>query len=649
MIHVVGIQVEKIQSYIFQRLDDLRSGMQNDAKALTTIVDASENVSANIMSEIVSGYAIDKKILKASGKIIFVTSLSEKDCSDIFKKLFEWAYIKYDGNVFLNYVFKEYDNLNEMEIISEITKEFKGNKAKNTVIRENRELLFSFTELNESDIGRNLKEVNSVFAKNLDDLVTENAPNKVESTNGKIAVVKADIDGLGETFANIKEYENYNKLSKILDGIINNDSFAERVKTGNDLQGKIFPFYVAGDDIFYAVTIDGMLDSVEIIKNMISEINDEIERLDKVKKMSISIGVSFVNNHMPLRYYRDMVEKELLKIKKCMIHKNKNEFKSILGLSISGNCFFVYAKSDQERIDAFSKLKDEVNVLNWIRNKKVDVGSYLNKMLLALENSNSDTEKFNMALYWLLPFIQNSTESKLESMMKYYFLSHLLTGKKPCEPLFDEKKVSKCLIPKLKLLLILTDKRYIGKVSEPVSNCLTEVRTEKFCKEFKSAMFDEPIRHLYEKNKGYIKTFEEESSKEHKLRNIKPSTFIRAKKPVKQGEEGSSEEHKLRDIKPSTFIRAKKLVEQGKEELIGELLINNNNKGESISNNSKREHKYEKKVKSLLQKCSSYNWLDPLILIYKYSNEKMKFEQYGSHSGYFDDIIECMEGKNVHD
>lgn len=111
--------------------------------------------------------------------------------------------------------------------------------------------------------------------------------------------------------------------------------------------------------------------------------------------------------------------------------------------------------------------------------------SYLNKMLLALENSNSDTEKFNMALYWLLPFIQNSTESKLESMMKYYFLSHLLTGKKPCEPLFDEKKVSKCLIPKLKLLLILTDKRYIGKVSEPVSNCLTEVRTEKFCKEFK--------------------------------------------------------------------------------------------------------------------------------------------------------------------
>lgn len=621
MIHVVGIQVEKIQSYIFQRLDDLRSGMQNDAKALATIVDASENVSANIMSEIVSVYAIDKKILKASGKIIFVTSLSEKDCSDIFKKLFEWAYIKYDGNVFLNYIFKEYDNLNEMEIISEITKEFKGNKAKNTVIRENRELLFSFTELNASDIGRNFREVKSVFAKNLDDLVTENVPNKVESTNGKIAVVKADIDGLGETFANIKEYKSYNKLSKILDEIINNDSFAKRVETGNDLQGKIFPFYVAGDDIFYAVTIDAMLDSVEIIKNMISDINSKIEGIGKIKKMSISIGVSFVNNHMPLRYYRDMVEKELLKIKKCMIDKNKNKFKSILGLSISGNCFFVYAKSDQERIDAFSKLKDEVNVLNWIRNKKVDVGSYLNKMLLALENSNSDTEKLNMALYWLLPFIQNSTESKIESMMKYYFLSHLLPGKKPCEPLFDEKRVSKCLIPKLKLLLILTDKRYIGKVSEPVSNRLTEVRTEKFYKKFKSTMFDEPIRHLYEKNKEYIKTFEK----------------------------GSSEEHKLRDIKPSTFIRAKKLVEQGKEELIGELLINNNNKGESTNNNSKREHKYEKKVKSLLQKCSSYNWLDPLILIYKYSNEKMKFEQYGSHSGYFDDIIECMEGKNVHD
>lgn len=92
MIHVVGIQVEKIQSYIFQRLDDLRSGMQNDAKALTTILDASENVSANIMRKIVSEYEIDKKILKASGKIIFVTSLV-LNSNMIFNYLFKSSYM----------------------------------------------------------------------------------------------------------------------------------------------------------------------------------------------------------------------------------------------------------------------------------------------------------------------------------------------------------------------------------------------------------------------------------------------------------------------------------------------------------------------------------------------------------------------------
>ena len=95
----------------------------------------------------------------------------------------------------------------------------------------------------------------------------------------------------------------------------------EHNDNGDKLIKKMVPFYVAGDDIFYAVRIDALFDSIIILSTLIKEINEEL----KIKQsnsnnieLSIAIGVAFVNNHQPIRYYRQIVEKELSKAKKSM-------------------------------------------------------------------------------------------------------------------------------------------------------------------------------------------------------------------------------------------------------------------------------------------------------------------------------------------
>lgn len=643
MVYVVGIEVEKIQSYIFQRFDDLKSSSQHDNKELLTIMESSKRVSQDIMGEIKTKYMVKKDdiIMESSGKIIFITKLSEKESRCRFNELFKSTYKEYDGNIFLNYAFKKSSYLEKIKFIKDISKGFKSNESKSIVIKENKDLLFNFTELDEKEIIGSSSNKSKIFAKNLDALVTENIKNENKSTDGKIAIVKADLDGLGKTFENINTYKCYTRFSELLKKEINMENFEKKIESVKYLKGKIFPFYIAGDDLFYAVTIDGLLDSIKIIKNIITDINKETKEMSEIKKISVSIGAIFTNNHMPLRYYRDMVEKELLSAKKMMVEKNmmkekasnnksKNELNAILGVSISGNNFFVYnGEKGKGQSDGLSKFIDEINELNWIRNECIELGSHLNNMLLAIESENSNNKKLNMALYYLLPNMQNSNKSQLENLVKYYFLSKIVEDKhrnkkNRKERLFDCRKVSEILIPRLKLILILTDSRYIDIVKKPSSERLFGGEYKKqFYKKFKSTMFNKPINHLIEKNKlsNYINLFIEKENK--KINNGKKTIQI----------------YKTVDCSASTFIRAKKLVEQNKKELLVNLFINSIQKNDK-DNSEKTEINYTidlrvEEFKKIIKECSNYDWLDILILIYKYNDERIKFKQYKSYEEYF--------------
>lgn len=69
-----------------------------------------------------------------------------------------------------------------------------------------------------------------------------------ESTDGKIAVVKADINNMGKIFSEINDYGNYSKLSRLLVDKISIKFFKisiDHYKKSN-LKGKILPLYIEG-------------------------------------------------------------------------------------------------------------------------------------------------------------------------------------------------------------------------------------------------------------------------------------------------------------------------------------------------------------------------------------------------------------------
>ena len=98
---------------------------------------------------------------------------------------------------------------------------------------------------------------------------------------------------------------------------------------------------------------------------MINEINqklDEIQNKANKIELSISVGVVFVNNHQPIRYYRQMVEEELSSVKKDM-KKNKS-FNSVVGVSIAKNLFYIYKDEfGYGESDGFFRFCNEVREL----------------------------------------------------------------------------------------------------------------------------------------------------------------------------------------------------------------------------------------------------------------------------------------------
>ena len=120
---VVALAVEKVQKYIFQIIDN----NQADEKTLKNIISASNDVAKDILKEIALKFGLEEntqsgegdKILWISGKVIFFTTLSEKDIQNKLRELYQKVYLDYQGQIFLNYVVFSRADMNEMAILRE--------------------------------------------------------------------------------------------------------------------------------------------------------------------------------------------------------------------------------------------------------------------------------------------------------------------------------------------------------------------------------------------------------------------------------------------------------------------------------------------------------------------------------------------------
>ena len=632
----IAIAVEKVQRYIFQVIDK----NQADEKMLRNIISASDNVAKNILKEIETEFNLndqqsgDKdKILWISGKVVFRSEQPEEEIKIKLKRLYQKIYADYQGDIFLNYVafsIPDYKKDN-MEILRQAERLLKESTTKSQVIKDNSEVLFSFKELDSKYPNQLFEDKNdkNVFLTNMDDLVVSDINHETDSSDGKIAVVKADINNLGRIMKEINDnYNTYLQVSKLLSKKISMYTLSKMVinskQPEEELEKTILPFYVAGDDIFYAVRINALFESIKVLHNMIKDINQELKEIQGESgkiELSIAIGAVFVNNHQPIRYYSQMVEKELSVAKKNM--KEQKSLNSVVGISMAGNLFYIYKEGlGHGENDGFFRFCNEVGELKEMMEEKIFTRTSLHNLLMNLETEKDKDKQMLYALYYLKPNLRTgdigNTQENKELYFKYYLLSHLVEekrdGKNGDERYFVPEKIDDILIPKLKLILLFLKEKYSDKFGKAKIKKYIVLQNEADVavqKRISHVMFDEPINHILEvieKN------------------NIESMIF---KKYIK-----GKVFYKNANFDISMFFRAKKMIESGKKEQVKvmfsrySLTINSQEGSEAGKDNQEKENVHRLSFDDIdfaerIEKISDTKWLDRLILLYQYNQQRI--------------------------
>lgn len=609
----IAIAVEKVQRYIFQVIDE----NQADEKTLRNIISASNDVARSILKEIEIEFNLDdqqagdkNKILWISGKVVFLSEQTKEEIKIKLKRLYQKIYVDYQGNIFLNYVAFAIpdDKKDNIEILRRAERLLKESTTKSQVIKDNSEVLFSFRELDSkcpNYLFEDKKEEN-VFLTNMDDLVVLDENHETDSSDGKIAIVKADINNLGSIMKEINDdYKKYLQVSKLLSRKISIDNLSkmvikskkngnysieqgcEKAESGEILKKSILPFYVAGDDIFYAVRITALFESIKVLHNMIKDINQELKEIQGESgkiEMSIAIGVVFVNNHQPIRYYSQMVEKELSVAKKNM--KEQKSLNSAVGISMAGNLFYIYKEGlGYGENDGFFRFCNEVVELKEIMEEKIFTRTSLHNLLMNLETEKDKDKQMLYALYYVKPNLRTgdigNTQENKELYFKYYLLSNLVEAKgdekNKNERYFVPERIDDILIPKLKLILLLLEEQYCDKYEDfeaekfsykyiiPLDK--TAVTDQK--RRMRSVMFHKPINYILKvvgKNNIENMFFKKHTQGKvlYKSANFDTSIFFRAKKLI---ESDKKEQVKIMFSRYNSIINSKKgnEIEEGQE------------------------------------------------------------------------------------
>ena len=657
----IAIAVEKVQRYIFQVIDK----NQADEKTLRNIISASNDVAKSILKEIEIEFNLNdqqsgdrNKILWISGKAVFLSEQPEAEIKIKLKRLYQKIYADYQGNIFLNYVAFSIpdDKKDNMEILRKAERLLKESATKSQVIKDNSEVIFSFKELdnkNQNQLFENKKEEN-VFLTNMDDLVVLDENHETDSSDGKIAIVKADINNLGRIMKEINhDYDKYLQVSKLLSEKISIYNFREMVikgkkfekdtidqkgekaEVGEMLKMTILPFYVAGDDIFYAVRINALFESIKVLHNMIKEINQELNKIQGKYgeiELSIAIGVVFVNNHQPIRYYSQMVEEELSVAKKNM--KEKKSLNSVVGISMAGNLFYIYKESlGHGENDGFFRFCTEIGELKEMMEKKIFTRTSLHNLLINLETEKDKDRQMLYALYYLKPNLRigdiGNTEENKELYFKYYLLSNLVEAKddekNKNERYFVPERIDDILIPKLKLILLLLKEQYCDKYEDFEAEKfsykyiipLDKMSVTDQKRRMRSVMFHKPINYILKvvgKNNIENMFFKKHTQGKvlYKSANFDTSIFFRAKKLI---ESDKKEQVKIMFSRYNSIINSKKGndIEEGKEKNLSV------QEKENVHRLAFDDVDFAKRI----EKVSGTEWLDRLILLYQYNQQRI--------------------------
>lgn len=604
---IVGVTIDKIQNYLYYTLNSKIQESQNDDGTLQAVVQTSEFVSTDFSQKIKQAFPEEGNppLLDCSGKYIFTSTQDELTIRDKLNELFQEYYLNTDGQLLIKFVCLPYqEQKNKVDSIKCVNGALKKSQCLNKIIEENQATLFQFPKRdneNTKDQQKRAEKEYPAFAKNINDLASEDE--QINQNHFRIAVIKADFDGMGALLGGLQSYEVYKKISDLLSEYVSIDKLHKytkkvRRKVKFDIESghanydesdsippfKVYPLYVAGDDIFFAVRIEHVFNGIELCRQLLQKLD---KKLSTYPRLSLSIGVELTFNREPLRYYYERVSQQLDNAKKsvvCLEPKmeedseiNNEEF-STLKVSFNGTIFLEVIneqKQKQKRENIYKANPDMENLYSFtqeiyrmnraikaiIKERKDDLAGkrffYTLLQKLTDENLKRDEQKYkNTLLYHLLPQTWE-TGTTDEQNAEFELLVPLIEriskkrAHKNIKDLVFETEELKALENYVRLMVLCSDPRFKILVFSHSKD-----KGQKTLKKKGAAiLINRSMRYLYDQS---LRT---ENSNQLRELFIQPDTYD----VPKDGNKNATQKiavYRTLNIGTSTFYRLKKMEQQ---------------------------------------------------------------------------------------
>lgn len=586
--YVVAVSIDKVQTFLYEVLYSGVQDKQTNSGTLSTIIESSQMISGQFYKDIgIEGDGpfagcIDEPLLTTSGNCVFITSLSESKISNKLDEIFKKYYTKYSGQLLVKYTYfplaslplpsqGEDEEFYKLYAIKESKRRLREDACLNQIIERNQDLLFKFLKLETESAGSIAKSPSeweidySAFSQTINKLYDEQ---DAENENHfRIAVIKGDLDGMGELFNSIQNYGTYKAVSRLLNeymSLRNLHQITQQFqKQDLEIQRdplRLYPLYIAGDDIFFAVPASQLSAGIDICKHILKQLNEEIKQaIHKDKQggmnieLSMSIGVDFTFNREPIRYYYARVQKQLDTAKKeASRPQAAGNGRPVHHMKISINHLVFHDDEEDNNADLLTwqtivhgveRLKHAMSCgfaahhfLYGLLNKITDPEVYNNNLKysnalfyhLIPQHLESGNEQLREAELWLLKSIIDQILKRTENKDK--------AGKtKSTRNIFLDDEHKKRLEGYVRVLLLFTDPRF--------NKSTQSINFDFDATQVKSDLFVKPLAYIYEVSLG--------SSAAQPLRDV----FIKVKK--KKNRASSEDIYRTLRISNSLFHRIK--------------------------------------------------------------------------------------------
>ena len=528
---IVAVTVDKIQTFLTQAVHSHVQEKQTEDATLKEIRDASYQISNGFFEEIQKIFpeTNNEFLLACSGVYIFKCIMPESEIEQRLNELFIRYYLDSQGQKQIRWTCFPANGNDNITSIQKAKERLKQSGTWNQIIEKNKELLFQFHEIKgEQKICKDKEEKElPLFARDINGLYQKKEEEE-KKNRFRIAVLKADLNGMGEMFKKIQDYKRYRTISEILNEEISLDGLhhAAEKHTPKGKKGWLFPFYIAGDDIFFAVAIEDLICGIDVCREIMKRINQRMETCDCELRIGISIGVEITINRQPVRYYMDMVETQLQNAKSKKVPEVLKPF-YMMKISMGNLVFFdadygkiqnhkqnLKSKREKEELETqmrnvpiWSYFHKDLKLLNYIRKREGNISELLGRpnffytllQDITEESVQSNPVRYmNHVLYHLFPKYGKDGNRELrewEQILNYHLILPLYQKKENEQKLVLNQATKQWFEGYLRLMVLFSDVRFQIRNGDEQSFERNEYKKEK--NNIERFLFSKPRNYLY--------------------------------------------------------------------------------------------------------------------------------------------------------